>query len=152
MNLCASQRWNGCFHAIGFSEGLLMSSPNPAAGTAPDLAVRGYSYEDRKAMLPALAAALAASGCWLHDRKAVSAEQMNYHFELPLHAAEELYSGLVECGLELTRDSHQELLGLCTLGRHHRRQQQPGRVIGVRLEVNFLVEVETLSVTPVGQA
>jgi len=126
-----------------------LAEPQPAV---PDLAVRGFSYEDRRAILPALAEALAASGCWLHERKALSLAQMEYRFEMPLRSADELYSGLVGCGLELTRDSHMELAGLCTLRRHNPRPQQLGRVIGVRLEVNFLEEIETHPVPTGGHA
>jgi hypothetical protein len=130
----------------------LPSHTAPSQLVAPDLAVRGFSYEDRRAILPALAEALAASGCWLHGSKAVSTAQMEYHFELPLHSAVELYSGLVGCGLELTRDSHMELTGLCTLRRHNPRPQQVGRVIGVRLEVSFLEEIETMPALTPGHA
>jgi len=128
-----------------------MSSQVPTLPT-PDLAVRGFSYEDRRELLPALAEALTASGCWLHDRKAVSLAQMEYRFEMPLRSAVELYSGLVGCGLELTRNSHMELTGLCTLRRHNSRPQQLGRVIGVRLEVNFVEEIEAHLAPSAGHA
>ena len=124
----------------------------PQAATAPDVAVCGYSYEDRREILPALAEALAASGCWLHDSKAKSLAQMEYRFELPLRSAVELYSGLVGCGLELTRDSHAELTGLCTLRRHNTPQQELGRVIDVRLEVNFLDEIPVHAAASGGHA
>ena len=127
-------------------------SSQPFAGNPPDLAVRGFSYEDRRAILPALAEVLTASGCSLYDRKAVSFAQMEYHFELPLRSAIELYSGLVGCGLELTRASHLELTGLCTLRRHNPRPQQQGRVIGVRLEVSFLEEIELQPMPAAGNA
>jgi hypothetical protein len=65
--------------------------PQPAVA---DLDVRGFSYEARSAILPALAEALASSGCWLHDRKALSLAQMEYRFEMPLRSAVDLYSGL----------------------------------------------------------
>jgi len=117
----------------------------------PDLDVRGFSYEDRREILPALAEALASSGCWLQDRKAVSLAQMEYRFELPLRSAVDLYSGLIGCGLELTRASHLDLTGLCTLRRHNSRQQL-GRVIGVRLEVSFLEDIETQPAPASGHA
>jgi hypothetical protein len=116
-----------------------------------ELDVRGFSYEDRRAILPALAEALDTSGCWVHDRKAVSLAQMEFHFDMPLRSAVDLYSGLVGCGLELTRASHLELTGLCTL-RHNPRPQHLGRVIGVRLEVSFLEEIETQPVPTGGHA
>ena len=128
---------------------LIAAQPKPAAN---ELEVRSYSYEDRREILPALAEALAASGCWLHGRKATSLAQMEYHFDLPLRSAVDLYSGLVGCGLELTRDSHQELTGLCTLRRHNPRAQQLGRVIGIRLEVNFLEDVATQPAQSTGNA
>jgi len=138
-------------------EAFLMSSQLPAMSEVPQLAVadldvRGFSYEDRSAILPALAEALTASGCWLHDSRAVSLGQMEYSFEVPLRSAVELYSGLVGCGLELTRNSHLELTGLCTLRHHNPRPQQLGRVIGVCLEVNFVEEIETLPVQVGGNA
>lgn len=125
---------------------------SPRSTAAPDVAVRSYSYEDRREILPALAEALTASGCWLHGSKAVTLAQMEYRFELPLRSAYELYSGLVGCGLELTRDSHTELTGLCTLRRHNTRQQELGRVIDVRLEVNFLEEIPVHATASGGHA
>jgi len=128
---------------------LTAASPEPPAA---ELDVRGFSYEDRREILPALAEALAASGCWLHASKAMSLAQMEYRFEMPLRSAVDLYSGLVGCGLELTRDSHMGLAGLCTLRRHNPRPQQPGRVIDVRLEVSFLEEIATHPVPTGGHA
>jgi hypothetical protein len=82
----------------------------------------------------------------------MSLAQMEYRFEMPLRSAVDLYSGLVGCGLELTRDSHMGLAGLCTLRRHNPRTQQPGRVIDVRLEVSFLEEIATHPVPTGGHA
>ena len=122
------------------------------AAQTPDLDVRSFSYVARRDILPALAEALTASGCWLQGSKAVSLAQMEYRFEMPLRSAVELYSGLVGCGLELTRDSHMGLTGLCTLRRHNPRPQQVGQVIGVRLEVSFLEDIATYPVPTGGHA
>jgi hypothetical protein len=113
----------------------------PETGEAP-LALKSFSYEDRREILPALAEAMTECGCWLRDRKTVSLSQMEYSFEVQLRSAFELYSGLIGCGLELTRASHLELTGLCMLRQHNPRPSELGRVVNVRLEVSFLEDLD----------
>jgi hypothetical protein len=111
----------------------------PAPAEAADLDLRGFSYEERRSILPAVTEAVSSGGCWLKERRAVSFSQVVFLFEMQIRAAIELYSALIGTGLELTQDTHAELTGLCTVRRHnHRLQDRPSRVLSVRLEVSFL--------------
>lgn len=118
---------------------------NPIAAPsafAPTLEIRSFSYDDRAAILAALAQQMANSGCWLLDRKSLSLSQVEYYFELQLRSIFDLYSGLIVAGLELTRASHLDLTSLCTMCKHNPSPAELGRVVTVRLEVSFLMDVE----------
>jgi hypothetical protein len=79
-------------------------------------------------------------GCWLLDQRALSAAQMEMVFEVQLRSALDLYGALIAAGVELTRDSHAALTGLCTLRRHNFRAPHHGNIVTVRLEVRFMEE------------
>lgn len=119
--------------------------PPPAPPDPPqphDLDLHGFSYDERREILPAVTEAVSSGGCWLRERRVVGFSQVEFLFEMQLRGAIDLYSNLIGTGLELSPGTHAELAGLCTL-RHNQRQNQrmrsrPGRVLSVRLEVNFL--------------
>jgi hypothetical protein len=114
---------------------------HPEAQPLPDLDLRGFSYEERQAILPAVTDAIGAGGCWLRERRITGFSQVVFLFEMQLRATLEVYSALIGAGLELTQDTHAELTGLCTVRRHNQRlRDRPGRVLSVRLEVSFLEE------------
>jgi hypothetical protein len=114
---------------------------NPLSGgdIAP-VALRGHSYDDHRTIVPALLDTMAACGCWVLDQKALSPTQTELSFEVQLRSVFELYSGLVGAGVELTRDSHIRLTGLCTLRDHNPRQAKRRRVVTICLELCFLEE------------
>jgi len=117
--------------------GLPLAEPVPPEGT--DIDLRAFSYEERRAILPAVTEAVSSGGCWLKERRAVSFSQVVFLFEMQIRAAIELYSALIGSGLELTQGTHAELTGLCTVRRyHHRLQDAPSGILSVRLEVSFL--------------
>ncbi len=104
----------------------------------PALELRGFSYDEQQRIVPALLDAMASCGCCVEEQRAVSATQTVLCFEVHLRSAFELYSELVATGVELTRDSHVKMTGLCTLRDHNPRQARRRRVLSVRLEVSFL--------------
>jgi hypothetical protein len=113
----------------------------PAADDGQRIQLRGFSYEERRAILPAVTEVVSSGGCWLKERRMVSFSQVEFLFEMQLRSALEIYSELIAAGLELSQDSHAELTGLCTVRRHDRELRvSPGRVLSVRLEVSFLEE------------
>jgi hypothetical protein len=110
---------------------------------AATIQLRGFSYEERRVILPAITEALSSGGCWLRERQMVSFSQVEFRFEMQLRWALETYSALIASGLELTQPSHAELTGLCTVRRHGRElRESPNRVLTLRLEVSFLEETE----------
>jgi hypothetical protein len=129
----------------------------PEAVLPHDLSLHGFSYEERREILPAVTEAVSSDGCWLRERRVVGFSQVEFHFEMQLRAAIELYSNLIGTGLELSPGTHAELAGLCTL-RHNQRQTQrlrnrPGRILSVRLAVNFLEDAAfELGLTGIGLA
>jgi hypothetical protein len=101
-----------------------------------------FTYEDRSLIVPALADALDTCGCWVLERKAASASQLDLRFELQLRAALELYTALIGAGLELTRSTHLALTALCTVRKHQRRRLEPFRVVEVTLALSFLEDLD----------
>jgi len=102
------------------------------------LEIATFSYEDRRAIFPAVAEALELCGCWLLDRRQTSLSQVEFHFELQLRSVLDLYAALIAAGLELTRTSHQHLTVLWTLRRHEDCPNGLSGVVTVCLVVNFL--------------
>ena len=103
--------------------------------------LRGYSYQDRQGLLPSLTTAFAQCGGWVLDRKTVSATAVEIHLEIQLQGIVELYSSLVASGLELTRATHATLTSLCIFRKHIAFSRQPGRLISIRLQLEFLEDV-----------
>jgi len=112
----------------------------------PVVQVRGSSHQDRRQILPALDAAMHTCGCWVLTRGTLPSSQVELVFEVHLRSAFDLYGALIAAGVELTRDSHAVLTGLCTLKRHHPvpalAALGSSRIVTVRLEVSFLDEDE----------
>lgn len=114
-------------------------------GDLPTVDLHGHSYDDHRNIVPALLDALAACGCWVLDQKALSPTQTELYFEVQLRCAFELYSGLLSAGVELTRDSHTRMNGLCTLRGHNPTHARRRRVVTIRLSLTFL---DTQSAAP----
>lgn len=120
--------------------GNITPHPLDKAEDGPAVELRGFSYDEQRRIVPALLDAMAACGCWVEEQRVLSPTQTELRFEVHLRSAFELYSELVAAGVELTRDSHVKLTGLCTLRGHNPRQAKRRRVISVRLEVSFIEE------------
>jgi hypothetical protein len=110
------------------------------AEDGPPIELRGFSYDEQRRIVPALLDAMANCGCWVQEQRALSLTQTELRFEVHVRSAFELYSELIGAGVELTRDSHVRMTGLCTLRGHNPRQARRRRVVSMRLEVSFLEE------------
>lgn len=107
------------------------------------LELRCYSYDERREVLAAVAELISTGGCWLKSRRALSFTQVEFLFEMQLRASLEVYSGLLEAGLELSPQAHMELTSLCTLRRHKDElQASASQVVSVRLELQFIDDAE----------
>ncbi len=109
------------------------------------LDLRCHSYEDHRSLMPALLDNLAGLGCWVLEQKALSPTLTELTFEVQLRTAFELYSVILAAGLELTRDSHIRMSGLCTLRGHNPRHAKRRRVVTVRLELSFLEDTPAIA-------
>ena len=116
---------------------VLPPDPVPAGAS---LDIETFSYDERRVIFPALTDALDHCGAWLLHRRPLSFTQVEFYFELPLHAVVELYAALVAAGLELTRASHEDLTTFCTLRKHQERPSMLPGIVTVRLQVAFLEE------------
>ena len=126
-------------------------STDPASG-ANNLSLKSFTYDDRRLILPAVTDAMNNSGCWVLERKPLSLTTLQITFEIQLRSIIELYGALIAVGLELTRGSHLDLTGLCTLRRHNPSPATLGRVLSIRLEVSFLEELDLKSFLTPGAA
>ncbi|MGI4829388.1 MAG: hypothetical protein ACRYFU_14520 [Janthinobacterium lividum] len=102
--------------------------------------LRSVTYRPRGVVVPLLSEAFEDCGCWTRERSG-TATSLHLRFEVPLHAVTELYSSLVECGLEFDRHGHAELVLLCTLRRHAIVPSALRRLLLVRLELTFADEL-----------
>lgn len=122
-------------------------------GELPTVELRGHSYEDHRKIVPALLDAVCACGCWVLEQRALSPTMTELSLEVQLRSVFELYSGIVAAGVELTRDSHTKLTGLCTVRDHNPRQAKRRRILTVRLELSFLEQGGSeLAKTAIGRA
>ena len=106
--------------------------------------LRAWTHQSRAVTTPLLATTLRDCGCWTRER-AGTAAALHVLFEIPLHMVDELYAGLVECGLEFDRKARCELSMLCTLGRHSQREISLRKIIALRLAVTFADELEPVT-------
>jgi hypothetical protein len=107
---------------------------------APVIHLRGRSYEDHQELVPVLLETMASCGCWLLERRELPPNATEFSFELLLRSVFELYSGLLSCGVELSRDSHTRMKSLCTVRDHNPHRAKRRRVLTVRLELIFVEE------------
>ena len=108
------------------------------ASRTPTIDLRGLSYEDHRKIVPSLLEAMKACGCWVVEQRAVSPTLTELSLEIQLRSIFELYSGILSAGVELTRDSHTCMTGLCTVRDHNPRFAKRRRIITVRLALSFL--------------
>ena len=106
----------------------------------PVIHLRGRSFENREEIVPVLLNAMASCGCWLLERRELPPNATQFSFEVLLRSVFELYSGLLSCGLDLSRDSHTRMKSLCTVRDHNPHRARRRRVLTVRLELIFVEE------------
>ncbi len=114
------------------------------------LEIQGFSYEERRGLLPALTSALADCGGWVLDRKTLSPTTMEFRIEIQLRAALDLYASIVSSGLELTRSGHLGLTELCTCRKNLSNAADLGQVVTIRLEISFLEDLTLHSLLALG--
>jgi hypothetical protein len=119
-------------------------------GESYPIELRCHSYDDHREIVPELLNVLSSLGCWVLEQRTVSSTQTELCFEVQLRTAFELYGGLLSAGLELTRDSHLRMSGLCTLRSPNPRHARRRRVVTIRLELNFLEEESASTIGMVG--
>jgi hypothetical protein len=108
------------------------------AGDTPTIELRGHSYEDHGKVIPILLDAVAACGCWVLEHRALSPTMTELRLEVQLRSVFELYGTLISSGVQLTRDSHTCMIGLCTVRDHNPRRAKRRRILTIRLELSFL--------------
>lgn len=108
----------------------------------PVIELRGRSFEDHQYFVPVLLETLATCGCWLLGRREIPPNATELNFEVLLRSVFELYSGLLSCGVELSRDSHTRMKSLCTVRDHNPHRARRRRVLTIRLELIFVEEPE----------
>ena len=118
----------------------LDTSPSALLAETPVIYLRGRSFEDHQEFLPALLETMASCGCWLLNRREIPPNATELSFELLLRSVFELYSGLLSCGVELSRDSHTRMKSLCTVRDHNPHRARRRRVLTIRLELIFVEE------------
>ena len=106
----------------------------------PLILLRGRSFEDHQEFVPILLETMASCGCWLLQRRELPPNVTELKFELLLRSVFELYSGLLSCGVELSRDSHTRMKSLCTVRDHNPHRARRRRVLTIRLELIFVEE------------
>jgi hypothetical protein len=121
--------------------------------TIQNVELRCFSFQDRHTILTALFDAMSRCGCWIEGRQTTIASRLEFHFELPLCVADELYAELISAGIEMKFESHRAMTWLCTLRRHDRETISSFRAISVRMEIDFREEYDTeAGMMPMGHA
>jgi hypothetical protein len=119
----------------------VLAEREAVAEGAQTVELRGVCYGERRRTVAALEDVMLACGCWLHERDTEAMDRLTFVFEVQLRSVVELYGELARAGVELAREGHAAMAGLCTLRRHHPRKGR-WRMLMVRLEVRFAEEYE----------
>jgi hypothetical protein len=110
------------------------------------LDIQGFSYEERHGLLPTLTSAFSDCGGWILDRKTLSSSTMEFRIEIQLRAVVDLYSAILACGLELTRNGHLGLTHLCTCRKNLAASADLNQIVTIRIEISFLEDLTLYSV------
>jgi hypothetical protein len=105
------------------------------------LDIQGFTYEQRKGLLPDLTTAFSDCGGWIVERKTLSSTNLEFRVEIQLRAILDLYAAIVATGVELTRSGHEALTELCTRRKHMRLTSELGQIVVLRVEINFLEDI-----------
>lgn len=85
-------------------------------------------------LLPRLKADLRLAGAWVSDARDLSQHAADLYLELPVSAAQPLYTALIRRGLKLSRSGHIALATLCSFERPF----MPGRTLDLKLEIRVI--------------
>lgn len=107
--------------------------------------LQAFSYDDRDGVTSRLLGVFQRCGGWVLAHKTLSATQAEFRLEVQLRCVVELYAGLVESGIELTRPTHDALTDLCTRRMHRHITAALGLTVGLRLVVTFLDEPDLVT-------
>ena len=113
--------------------------------------IRGYSYDERSDLLPAVTTAITEAGGWVLEQKPVSCNAVSFYVEIQLGSIVDFYSSVLATGLEITRSSHFSLTELCTF-REHFGGSGARNVVRLRLEVTLLEELSIHSLLMAGSS
>ena len=111
-------------------------------GEIPVVHLRARSFEGHQEIVPVVLNTMASCGCWLLERREVPPNATELSFELQLRSVFDLYSGLLSCGIDLSRDSHTRMKSLCTVRDHNPHRARRRRTLTVRLELIFMDELD----------
>ncbi len=106
--------------------------------------LQAFTYEERHGLVPALTSTVSLCGAWILDRKPLSATALEIRLEIQLRFVLEFYAALVAAGVELTRDSHQQLSDLCTCRKH--LTADLAQILTIRMELAFLEDLTLHSI------
>jgi len=123
---------------------MILNPPGTSESTHPPeipvIELRGRSFEDHQEFVPSLLETMASCGCWLLKRRELPPNATELSFEVLLRSVFEVYSGLLSCGVELSRDSHTRMKSLCTVRDHNPHRARRRRILTLRLELIFVEE------------
>ncbi len=110
--------------------------------------IHGFCYSDRSQVMLSLTDSLADSGAWITDRSVVSPTVTELRFEIQLHCILDLYTSIIETGLELTKTAHAALTDLWTCSNNLHGNLR--NVVAIRLEITFLEDATLHSMLATG--
>src|SRR5437764_6570356 len=100
--------------------------------------IQGFSYTERRDLLPVLLSAIADCGGWVLGRRSLSTSSIEFRLEIQMCSILDLYASIISSGLELTRSGHIAMSNLCTCLTYHDAALESGRILSICMEVSFL--------------
>lgn len=91
--------------------------------STPMLKLTAASGDDPERLVRFLSGVLLASGGWVLSRATQGREAAEIDFEFVRSTCLEIYAALVASGIELSRDSHQQLAELCACTQRLMREK-----------------------------
>ncbi|MGI4758030.1 MAG: hypothetical protein ACRYGF_14405 [Janthinobacterium lividum] len=100
--------------------------------------IQSFTYLERGALLPELAAAIDGAGGWMLDRRQISANAVEMNLEVQQQCLPEVYGALLSSGLELSRESHRMLVERCNCCMHLPNRRGVSSILTLHVDVVFL--------------
>lgn len=108
----------------------------------PELRLKAVSLRAGAELLPGLMDAIDRASGWVLHRQMTSALALELHVETQGRALLDLYSSLLEEGLELSRESHRILSERCLCAHLHTGSRSS--IISLHLDISLPVEPPSL--------